>query len=70
MKCAVIKKFEKKIEEKISATQAFAREVLPHFKTGKLKPVVDSVFPFEKLHEATARMERNENVGKIILTFS
>ena len=58
------------LEEKISATQAFSREVLPHFMDGKLKPVIDYVFPFEKLHEATARMEKNENIGKIIIKFS
>lgn len=57
------------LEEKILATQAFAHQVLPLLELGKLKPVVDSVFPFERLHEATERMERNENTGKIVLTF-
>jgi len=56
-------------EEKIRATQAFAAEVVPHLGTGRLAPVVDSVFPFERLHEATARMEKNENTGKIVLRF-
>ncbi|MBW1980015.1 MAG: NAD(P)H-quinone oxidoreductase [Deltaproteobacteria bacterium] len=55
------------LEEKIAVTQRFAREVLPHFKTGKLKAVVDSVYPFTELHAATLRMERNENIGKIVL---
>jgi putative PIG3 family NAD(P)H quinone oxidoreductase len=58
------------LEEKIAVAQAFAHEVLPHFESGKLKPVVDSVYPFEQLHEATARMEKGQNIGKIILTFS
>lgn len=57
------------LEEKILATQAFARQVVPLIAQGRLKPVIDSVFPFEKLHEATERMERNENTGKIVLTF-
>jgi NADPH:quinone reductase-like Zn-dependent oxidoreductase len=56
------------IEEKISATQSFAHQVIPHLKNKKLKPVIDSVFPFDQLHKATFRMENNENVGKIILT--
>jgi NADPH:quinone reductase-like Zn-dependent oxidoreductase len=55
------------LEEKIAATKAFARQVLPHLAQGRLMPVVDSVFPFAQLHEATMRMERNENTGKIVL---
>jgi len=58
------------LEEKIAATQAFAHQIVPHFRDKRLVPVIDSVFSFEKLHQATARMEKNENVGKIILTFS
>ena len=57
------------LEEKIQATKAFAHQVVPHFNGRRLQPVVDSVFPFDKLHQATARMENNENVGKIILAF-
>ncbi|MBI5374889.1 MAG: NAD(P)H-quinone oxidoreductase [Candidatus Schekmanbacteria bacterium] len=55
------------LEEKIIVTRKFAHEVVPHFTDGKLKSVIDSVFQFEKLHEATLRMENNENTGKIIL---
>jgi len=58
------------LEERILATQAFAREVLPHLRGGRLRPVVDSVFPFERLRDATARMEKGENVGKIVLTLA
>jgi len=58
------------LEEKILATHAFAHQVVPLLAQGRLRPVIDSVFPFEKLHEATERMERNENTGKIILSFS
>lgn len=58
------------LEERILATQAFSHQVVPYFKTKRLRPVVDSVYPMEKLQDATARMENNENTGKIILTFS
>jgi putative PIG3 family NAD(P)H quinone oxidoreductase len=58
------------LEEKILATQAFAHQVVPLLAQGRLRPVIDSVFPFEQLHEATERMERNENTGKIVLSFS
>jgi putative PIG3 family NAD(P)H quinone oxidoreductase len=58
------------LEEKLMATQAFAHQIVPHFGDKRLRPVIDSVFPFDQLHSATARMESNKNVGKIILTFS
>ncbi len=58
------------LEEKIRATQAFDHQVVPHLKGKRLRPVLDSVFPFADLREATARMERNENAGKIVVTIS
>jgi putative PIG3 family NAD(P)H quinone oxidoreductase len=58
------------LEEKIAVAQAFAHEVLPHLASGRLKPVVDSVYPFEQLHAATERMEQNQNVGKIVVTLA
>jgi putative PIG3 family NAD(P)H quinone oxidoreductase len=57
------------IEEKIAATQAFARDVLPLVAAGRVKPVVDAVLPAAKAREAHERMERNESFGKIVLSF-
>jgi len=57
------------IEEKIAATQAFARDVLPLVAAGRVRPVVDVVLPAERAREAHERMERNESFGKIVLTF-
>jgi NADPH:quinone reductase len=57
------------LDEKIAATQAFAREVLPLVASGRVKPVVDRVLPAERAREAHERMERNESFGKIVLSF-
>ncbi len=57
------------IEEKIAATQAFARDVLPLVAAGRVRPVVDVVLPAERAREAHERLERNESFGKIVLTF-
>jgi NADPH:quinone reductase len=57
------------LEEKIAATQAFARDVLPLVASGRVKPVVDEVLPAERAREAHERMERNESFGKIVLAF-
>jgi putative PIG3 family NAD(P)H quinone oxidoreductase len=55
------------IEEKIQATQAFARDVLPLVARGLVKPVVDAVVPAADAREAHARMERNDSFGKLVL---
>lgn len=57
------------IEEKIAATQAFARDVLPLVAAGRVRPVVDEVFPFARAREAHERMERNASFGKLVLRF-
>ena len=57
------------LEEKIAATQAFARDVLPLVASGKVKPVVDAVLPAARVREAHERMEKNETFGKLVLTF-
>ncbi|MDV3243803.1 MAG: zinc-binding dehydrogenase [Nitrososphaerales archaeon] len=43
-------------------------KVVELFKAGKLRPVVDSVFPLARAREAQERMERSEHFGKIVLT--
>ena len=55
------------LEEKIAATRLFARQVVPWFERGLVRPVVDSVFPFESVRDAHARMESNQVFGKVIL---
>ena len=42
-------------------------ELLPLFDTGRLKPVVDRVFPLEEAADAHRRMENREQFGKIVL---
>jgi NADPH:quinone reductase len=55
------------LEEKIAATRRFAEQVVPWLTRGTVRPVVDSVFSFEDVHAAQARMESNEVFGKVIL---
>ncbi len=55
------------LEEKIAATRRFAEQVVPWLARGTVRPVVDSVFSFEDVHAAQARMESNEVFGKVIL---
>jgi NADPH:quinone reductase len=55
------------LTEKIEATGRFEQEVVPLLATGRVKPVIDSVFPLEKIADAHRRMESNESVGKIVI---
>jgi NADPH2:quinone reductase len=57
------------LEEKIAATQAFARDVLPLLAAGRVRPVVDAVLPASRAREGHERMERNESFGKLVLSF-
>ncbi len=55
------------VEEKIELTRAFSRTSLPLFDDGRLKPLVDSVFPLSDVARAHEHMEGNRNLGKIVL---
>lgn len=55
------------VEEKMALTQRFGRELLPHFRSGRLRPVVDRAFPLDDVAEAHRYMEENRNFGKIVL---
>lgn len=54
-------------EEKATATRLFAEQVVPLLADYTVKPVVDRVYKLEEIREAHARMESNENFGKIVL---
>lgn len=55
------------LSDKRHMSQHFSKTWLPHFESGKIHPVVDSVFPFNEVHAAHTYMEHNANIGKIIL---
>lgn len=55
------------LEEKVSVTRRFAAEVLPLFESGRLVPVIDSRFPFDRIADAHRHMEANANAGKILV---
>ncbi len=55
------------IEEKIALTRRFAAEMLPLFESGRLRPVIDSRFPFDQIADAHRHMAANANAGKIMV---
>lgn len=55
------------LEYKIRLNQDFHRYAAEHLATGKLRPIIDCVFPWEQVREAHEFMEANKNQGKILL---
>jgi putative PIG3 family NAD(P)H quinone oxidoreductase len=55
------------IEEKREVTAAFARDVVPLFEPGTLRPTVDSVLSLDDIRAAHERLAGNETFGKVVL---
>lgn len=58
------------IEEKILATLAFTREVVPWLAAGSIRPTIDCVYPLAGVAEAHERLAGNATVGKVVLDIS
>lgn len=54
-------------EEKVLLARAFQDHVVPLFERGELRPVVDHIFPAERVADAHRRMEANDTFGKVLL---
>src|SRR6478735_7085453 len=54
-------------EQRAVTARGFADNFLPYFANGRVKPLVDRVFPFAELAAAKAYMESDKHVGKIVL---
>ena len=55
------------LPEKAELIRQFSNRMLPLFKEGRLKAVVDSCFDLEEASLAHQHMEENRNFGKIVL---
>ena len=55
------------VEFKTMVADEISRTVWPYAEGGRLKPVIDRVFPLAEVADAHRRMESGEHVGKIVL---
>lgn len=55
------------VEEKAAIIRAFEREVMPHFASGRITPLISKVYPLEQAAEAHRAMESGEHFGKLVL---
>ena len=55
---------------KAAIASALGDKVWPLLEAGRIRPIIDSTYPFLDAAKAHARMETNAHMGKIVLTFS
>jgi putative PIG3 family NAD(P)H quinone oxidoreductase len=58
------------VEEKAAAVSAFERDVVPALAAGRIRPVIDSVFPLAEAVQAFERLEGPGKFGKVLLDLS
>jgi NADPH2:quinone reductase len=56
-------------EEKAKIGQAVQAQVWPLIDQGRIRPVVDSVYPLARVAEAHAKMAGSTHIGKILVSF-
>lgn len=55
------------VEEKTRLRDGVEQHVWPLIGAGKIKPIIDSVYPLAEVAEAHRRMESSQHIGKIVL---
>jgi NADPH2:quinone reductase len=55
-------------DEKARLAREIEARVWPWVEAGRVRPIIDSVFPLERAAEAHARIEANGHLGKVMLT--
>lgn len=56
-------------EEKAEITRKFIETVLPLLKSGRVKPIIDRIFPMSEVEDAHRYLSKGEHFGKIVLTW-
>ena len=55
------------VAEKAAIIRAFERDVMPHFASGRIAPLIHRVYPLEHAAEAHRAMDASEHFGKLVL---
>ena len=56
------------IDERIAIARCFAADLLPALADGRLRTLINRVFPLDQALKAQAYRASNEQIGKIVLT--
>ncbi len=55
------------VTEKVGIMRKFQTQFGEHLQDGRIRPIIDSVYPIQEAQAAQARMAANLNIGKIVL---
>ena len=58
---------QRSADQRAAGLPAFAKDLLPALADGRIKPLIDRVFPFAEAAAAQAHMQANQHLGKIVL---
>ena len=58
------------LEQKAAAVQAFGHQVVPLLASGRVRPLVDRVFPAERANDAFDHLAAPGKFGKVLLEFA
>lgn len=53
--------------QKAVMVQEIMEHIYPHLESGKIKPLIDSIYPLEEVEQAHGHMQGGQHMGKIIL---
>jgi len=54
-------------EQRAAGVPRFVADLMPAIEAGRIRPLIDHVYPFAELEAARAHMEANKHLGKIVL---
>jgi NADPH:quinone reductase-like Zn-dependent oxidoreductase len=54
-------------DERTHDARVFERDVVPLLEAGTVRPVIDTVFPLDRIAEAHRLVEANRSFGKVVL---
>ncbi len=55
------------LEEKLAVTRLFATHVVPQLASGRVKPIIEQVYPLRDVVAAYNAMGENKNFGKLVI---
>lgn len=58
------------IQEKAEIIARFERDVMPHFASGRIAPLIHRIYPLEQAADAHRTMEAGEHFGKLVLAIN
>jgi NADPH:quinone reductase-like Zn-dependent oxidoreductase len=56
------------LEEKLTVTRRFAKQVIPLFTNQRIQPIISEMYPLAEIAKAHLAMSANNNFGKVVLS--